>query len=92
MTNPSCIRTTYRIQVTTQCTCSAYKFPHALGYDLCKSSLSEKPKFQKPKRGIAHDLADFLDQFEDFIDSSTDSSLDSIIKKYEKLKKSLRDT
>lgn len=92
MTNYSSIRTTYRIQVITQCYCNSSKFPHVFSNDSCPLPSSHQPQFHRPKRGVAHDLEDFLDHFDEFIQQSIDYlPIDPLIDKYKKLKKSLHD-
>lgn len=57
---PSFIRTTYRVQVTIQCHCSAYKFPHSVGINLCSQRIDSSPDFHPPKKGLASKIDKLL--------------------------------
>ena len=89
MTNPSCIRSTFRIQKTLQCTCNVYKFPHSLGYGDCKSSINSPAEFSPPKKGLASKLVTFLDDLEEEILSLNKEEIHSISELIIKFKKHL---
>jgi hypothetical protein len=78
MQKPSCIRTTIRIIKETRCTCAAYKFPHNLGSGLCENSVTERPEFCKPKKGLASKLCNLIDQLEKEVDSLAGIESDGI--------------
>jgi hypothetical protein len=63
------IKTTISIQKKIICNCSAYPYPHAVGQGLCKESLSEKPPFVAPKRGLASKLCKFIEDLEQEIEN-----------------------
>lgn len=75
---PSCIRTTIRVIKETRCTCAAYKFPHNVGSGLCENSVTERPEFCKPKKGLASKLCKLIDQLEKEVDSLAGIECDGI--------------
>lgn len=68
--------TSIRIQKTTNCDCSVYSYPHALGYGDCKASLSQRPPFVPPRRGLGAELFKFISDLESISDIE---SLHSIV-------------
>lgn len=62
------IKTTISIQKKIICTCSVYPYPHALGQGDCNQSLTSKPPFVAPKRGLAAKLCKFIDALEQEIE------------------------
>lgn len=63
--------TSIRIQKMIKCNCSAHKFPHDVGKGLCQQRVTDRPSFSPPKRGLAYDLFQFLDDLENEIDKLT---------------------
>lgn len=64
MTNPSCIRVSYRIEKITRCHCSAYRYPHRWGVGKCTVNIIENPPvFVPPKKGLGGALSKLLDSY-----------------------------
>lgn len=81
------IKTTISIQKKIICNCSAYPYPHAVGQGACKESLSQKPPFVAPKRGLASKLCKFIEELEQEIENLEE--VDAIAKLLINLKQDL---
>lgn len=77
------IKTTISIQRKTVCDCSAYAYPHSVGSGKCIQSISSKPPFCFPKRGLAAKLCNFIDALESEIENSQEvDSISNIINSF----------
>lgn len=63
--------TSIRIQKIIKCNCSAYNFPHDVGKAPCQQRITARPSFSTPKRGLAYELFQFLEDLESEVDKLT---------------------